>query len=187
MQNWFDRQLQRDILLYLKHFYPDSLQDRTIAKAIFPTYTFTFKSRVFENIGYNIPCNLTSEDSKFLQIQSNIYYLYESGLINLKNHGDNHSKYFSCQINSVGIDFLEDDGGLSAILNVITVKLHADTIKALVIAKIEADNNLSNEEKSKFKEALNTISETALTTMTEKAIEAIPVAALLAVLQTFIS
>lgn len=34
-------------------------------------------------------------------------------------------------ITAASLDFLEDDGGLSAILGIITVKLHADTIKGL--------------------------------------------------------
>ena len=39
-------------------------------------------------------------------------------------------------INARGLDFLADDGGLSAILGVVTVKLHDDTIRELLIGKI---------------------------------------------------
>lgn len=41
------------------------------------------------------------------------------------------------RITATGLDFIADDGGLSAILGVVTVKLHEDTIKELMIAKIE--------------------------------------------------
>lgn len=44
----------------------------------------------------------------------------------------------SIQITSEGIDFMEADGGLSAILGVMTVRLHDETIKDLVEAKILA-------------------------------------------------
>ncbi|MBC8718828.1 hypothetical protein [Ochrobactrum sp. Marseille-Q0166] len=40
-------------------------------------------------------------------------------------------------ITAKGLDFLQDDGGLSAILGVVTVKLHEDTIKELLIKKVE--------------------------------------------------
>ncbi|ESX95877.1 hypothetical protein X755_20985 [Mesorhizobium sp. LNJC405B00] len=38
---------------------------------------------------------------------------------------------------AAGMDFLADDGGLSAILGVVTIRLHEDTIKALLIDRIE--------------------------------------------------
>lgn len=41
------------------------------------------------------------------------------------------------QITAAGLDFLSDDGGLSAILGVVTVRLHDDTIRQLLISKVE--------------------------------------------------
>ena len=35
-------------------------------------------------------------------------------------------------ITAQGLDFIEDDGGLSAILGVVTIKLHEDSLKALL-------------------------------------------------------
>ena len=40
-------------------------------------------------------------------------------------------------ITAKGLDFLEDDGGLSAILGAITVKLDPDDLRALIAARIE--------------------------------------------------
>ncbi len=42
------------------------------------------------------------------------------------------------KITARGLDFLADDGGLSAILGVVTVRLHEDTVKALLIERIES-------------------------------------------------
>jgi hypothetical protein len=42
------------------------------------------------------------------------------------------------KITSRGIDFLADDGGLAAILGVVTVKLHEETLKALLEAGVDA-------------------------------------------------
>ena len=44
-----------------------------------------------------------------------------------------------------------DDGGLSAILGVVTVKLHSDTIQALLNTKID-QADIPPEEKSKLKD-----------------------------------
>lgn len=59
----------------------------------------------------------------------------------------------SVRITSKGIDFLEDDGGLAAILGVITVRLHDDTIKSLIEAKIEAAD-LPPPDKRRYLDAL---------------------------------
>jgi hypothetical protein len=42
------------------------------------------------------------------------------------------------KITAKGLDFLADDGGLSAVLGTVTVRLHADSIKELLLAKVEA-------------------------------------------------
>lgn len=45
------------------------------------------------------------------------------------------------EITAQGIDFLSDDGGLSAVLGVITVRFEAETMRALLIARAEADDS----------------------------------------------
>lgn len=73
-------------------------------------------------------------------VTPNLAYLKGHGLIEgemTKNiSGANFFLY--TKITSDGLDFLEGDGGLSAILGVVTVKLHDDTIRHLIAAKIEA-------------------------------------------------
>ncbi|WP_274571565.1 hypothetical protein [Neisseria leonii] len=83
-------------------------------------------------------------------------------------------------------DFLANDGGLSAILGVVTVKLHSDTIQALVAAKID-QAEISDTEKSRLKTELGKIKDTALSTLTENIINAIPAAQLISVLKSAIS
>src|SRR5882672_5223716 len=39
-----------------------------------------------------------------------------------------------------GLDFLQDDGGLGAILNVVTVRFEAETLRALIEAKVDASD-----------------------------------------------
>lgn len=52
-----------------------------------------------------------------------------------------------------GLDFLADDGGLSAILGVVTIKLHEDTLKELVAMKIQ-QSDLPPADKSIWLDAL---------------------------------
>lgn len=44
----------------------------------------------------------------------------------------------SAKITAKGLDFLADDGGLSAILGTVTVRLHDDTVRQILIQRIEA-------------------------------------------------
>ena len=41
-------------------------------------------------------------------------------------------------ITAAGLDFLADDGGLSAILGVVTIKLHDETIRQLIETRIQS-------------------------------------------------
>lgn len=84
------------------------------------------------------------------------------------------------QITSKGIDFIQNDGGLSAILNVQTVKFHTDTIndmRSLLETYIQ-NSSLSDEEKSKFSEQISQLPEEAIkiifTKLVEKGLDNIP-------------
>lgn len=81
----------------------------------------------------------------------------------------------STKITAKGIDFISDDGGLSSILGVVTIKLHQDTITALFIERIEkssAPTSVKQQLISKLKglpaEALQKISLKAIETGLEK-------------------
>ena len=76
----------------------------------------------------------------------NMHYLAGHGLIELKV--PNHDRVPAATITSRGLDYLENDGGLSAILGVVVVRLDEDTLKALLLEKLEeADEPESVKEK----------------------------------------
>jgi len=79
----------------------------------------------------------------------NMHYLQGHGLIEGSTTreiaGDNH--FINAQITVRGLDFLADDGGLTAILGVVTVKLHDETIRDLVASRIQR-SDLPPEEKT---------------------------------------
>ncbi|MCP9270383.1 hypothetical protein M5U04_20480 [Xenorhabdus sp. XENO-1] len=67
----------------------------------------------------------------------------------------------TCLITEKGIDFLLDDGGLSAILKVQTIRIHSDSIKALEELIINSDTNADM--KSSLKSKLRELPATAIT------------------------
>lgn len=90
------------------------------------------------------------------KLVANMLYLEEHGLIKsgIRHTIDGHflRDQTGFRITSEGIDFLLDDGGLSAILKVVTVKIHADSL-----AQIEAfimSSSLDKEDKKKFSSRL---------------------------------
>ena len=53
------------------------------------------------------------------------------------------------RLTAKGVDFILDDGGLSAILNIQTVKLHQDTIKDLLMVAVQSAS-ISEDKKESF-------------------------------------
>lgn len=166
--DWLDRNLQHEILKELNNIYPDSKTyeywiDATIAQV----------TGVIETVG--------EAELYIAKRSANLRYLAEHGLVvcNDKNLSA------TVKITAKGIDFLSNDGGLSAIFGVVTVKLHSDTIQALIEAKID-QAEISDSEKSWLKKELGKIKDTALSTLTENAINAIPAATLVTLLKSAI-
>lgn len=72
-------------------------------------------------------------------IAADVRYLEQNGLIEPGPNG--HMTYEPWCITAKGIDFLSEDGGLSAVLGVVTVRFEAETMRALLIARAEAEES----------------------------------------------
>jgi len=133
-----DRSLQRSLLCWMREAYPSMLR--------------AIPNRICEN-------------DKTLYF--NLFYLQEHGLCETltSQSTDGHISWGGAKITAKGIDFLEDDGGLTSILGAVTIKLHADTIRSLLAAKIES-SPLPPAEKSTLRKTLAGLSDTALQTGT---------------------
>jgi hypothetical protein len=120
-----DRELQREILRYLRDKYPG-------------------KAKTDE-----IPGNVENNFDRCM------HYLNEHELIDFRTVEAMQAtdNYINIKITAKGIDFLAGDGGLGAILDVVTIKIHPDSIQAIIDAKIEA-SPLPVESKSRLKEAI---------------------------------
>ena len=76
--------------------------------------------------------------------QANLFYLQEHGLINGKLRGEvleDHGRRIGwATITKEGLDFIADDGGLSAILKTVTVRFDADNVRSILEDKIIASS-----------------------------------------------
>ena len=140
-----NRELQRKLLEELTNFYPAKW------KSIVSEFDYENK----EEVTYNL------------------YYLQEHRLVELlcsKQIGCPIPPIVSAGITAKGIDFLQDDGGLSAILGTVTVKLHADTIRDLIDAKIIESTAIPEQEKPALRKALKGMKEEGLKQLTTRLI-----------------
>jgi hypothetical protein len=139
-----DRALQRQILETLRSAYPRRDRAQLFAGA-------------------------KDDDALEELIIANLVYLEEHKLV---HSGVTFSLSGSAIYTGAGsLDFLEDDGGLTTILGTVTVKLHADTIRDLMLAKVEAAP-LPPAEKSALKKAISTLSGEALKEIAKKLVAA---------------
>ncbi|EME5080155.1 hypothetical protein VYS03_000032 [Klebsiella aerogenes] len=103
---------------------------------------------------------------------ANILYLAGHGLIEARLSNEIGRRLPSVmdsftKITSKGIDFIRDDGGLGAILNVQTIKFHRDAV--VVLEDLIAISNMSDEQKEKAKSTLGEMSTEALKTVVQAA------------------
>ena len=111
LEKYLDRDLQRTLLLQLRAPYPGVLRSAQLRP-----------------------------DADRPEMLRNAAYLTEHGLIasEITQYLDGTIRLQSAKLTAKGLDFLEQDGGLTAMLGVVTVRLDAETIKGLIADKIEA-------------------------------------------------
>lgn len=121
-----DKELQRELLIGLREKYPESVDLRRL--------------------------DLRNREG----FQQNAFYLDAHGLIERVgpqiDMPDGPMMIYA-RLTAKGVDFLEEDGGLGAILSKVTVRLDAETLRALVATGIEK-STLPAPEKAKFKTML---------------------------------
>lgn len=142
-----DRGLQREILEFLSDHYAG------LPQQVFPSHEMT-----------------EAEDEKYT---ANLLYLEEHGLIEagLQQSLDGQWVSSGARITARGLDFLADDGGLTAILGTVTVRLHDDTIKYLIGARIE-QSDLPEAEKHSLLNQLKELRGESLKHLTMKVLDA---------------
>ncbi|WP_321899128.1 hypothetical protein [Paraburkholderia heleia] len=105
---------------------------------------------------------------------ANIAYLQQHGLVAVHSYvlGDQEQMAWGLPcITARGMDFLADDGGLSTILGVVTIRLHEDTLKELISLRI-SDSDLPAPVKGRLLEQIKSLPGEAIKHLTFKLVEA---------------
>lgn len=138
------RDVQRDLLNTLANAYPDV-----------------------------VPAQVLSRLAPGNALRVNIGYLSEHGLVkgNFYHDLSEGPQVVSAKITAAGIDFLADDGGLGAILGVVTVKIHQDSVRALLIQRVE-ESKEPDGVKDKLVDQLKALPAEGVKSLAEKALDA---------------
>lgn len=115
--------------------------------------------------------NLVQEGLEETDI-ANLYYLQDHGLViaSLTRTLGGSYVFEGATITAKGLDFLADDGGLSAILGVVTIRLHSESVRALLETRLE-ESELPAEQKTWIREKLSSLPDEALKTITTSLIQ----------------
>ena len=129
-----DRTLQNRALYFLKSYYDKFLEERLIYSACIDGVEYPDPAESFDAFW-----DIKVDAEKIKHLRENLTYLSAHGL--LEKNGPSY------RITHTGIDFIEDDGGLSAILNVPTVKLHPSSVELLISVIDGSSLNPSDKQK----------------------------------------
>ena len=110
-----DRDYQRQLLKMLCDAYPNEFDHRDFCRAM--------------------------DDETGRKYEANMIYLEEHGLVKsgIVDHVFNPPK-----ITAKGMDFLADDGGLTAILGVTTIRFDDNTLRSIIESKIKDSSDLTD-------------------------------------------
>lgn len=105
-------------------------------------------------------------------LKVNAKYLEEHGFLQVmwRNTCDPDMPFGPTRIKAAGIDFLADDGGITAIKGTLTVRPHEDSIRALLIQGV-ADSSEDDSVKGKLIDHLKSLPSQAVAQLAEKAID----------------
>ncbi|MFL9859462.1 hypothetical protein PQR72_27645 [Paraburkholderia madseniana] len=141
-----DRAYQRELLEELAASYPERVE---------------WRSRV-----------MVMDTDSMARYQANLAYLHEHGLVSSEiDAGLQFDMSNNPKITARGMDFLADDGGLSAILGVVTVKLHEDTLKEVIGQKI-TESDLPAPEKNRLLDQIKSLPGETIKHLTMKLVDA---------------
>jgi len=142
--------------------------NRSLQNIILKSLALTYPKEI-DIIGKEIVEAFTESD-----IVKNTFYLREHGLINFKQSktglGDCPISIDDVRlivITHKGIDFIENDGGLSAILNTINVQFKEDTLKALLSREVNSSEDIDSNQKQRIQEAIREMPAEMLKSLSE--------------------
>lgn len=146
-----DRDLQKKILLALEGLYPNGAKRSELRRML--------------------------DDVSSEELLRNLIYLEQHQLVvsGFKYHssmaGDEWVQLGPSMITAAGLDFIADDGGLTAIFKTMTVRLDAGQFAKLLAIKLENLPGVAPEERSELAKAIRRMPATAIEKLTEKMLD----------------
>ena len=125
---------------------------------------------------YHCPADARVNEQSFFHNEDylmNLKYLYEYGLVKgyeSKTIGKREFSLGGVEITAKGLDLLEDDGGVGAILRSVVVKFDAENIRRIMKEKV-LSFNIPDEQKTSLVGKIKNFSGKALETITLKLLE----------------
>lgn len=181
-----NRDFQLQILRACQQYYPDPLNWKEVVRIFIthhPEEDLPHSDEDLENTFMITPVVFISDDpsnnsdlNESLRLDppnkllAPLSYLEEHGLLK-KEFTYSGQVLPDALITAKGIDFLEDDGGLSAILNTVTVKFDMDNVREIVeagILKMDVPEEKQSALKEAIRQAPGSMLQTAVSTMVEK-------------------
>ncbi|QNT79411.1 hypothetical protein [Entomobacter blattae] len=110
--------------------------------------------------------DIFKDQEKIDHLVADLLYLEESGLCKsgVFPKGRGFEPVYESVITKDGIDLIAPDGGIAAALKIITVKLHEETIRKILLEKV-LQSNLTENEKSTLLTCLKKASDQVLTNL----------------------
>lgn len=108
---------------------------------------------------------------------SNLYYLQQHNLVEERSTMSSKSmdglkrlQFGMPTINQNGLDFLANDGGLSAILSTVTIKIDTEQFRQLLLARIN-ESNLPPDQKNQIVSALESLPAESIKHLSTKVVD----------------
>lgn len=146
-----DRELQLELLSKIAEYYPFAWTD--------------FERKPGTEEYFNIAVNLNYLKGHGLLTEDSISVRHD-----FMGKGGGNIFITKPKITEKGLDFLKDDGGLSAILSVVTIRFETETLKAIISTKIN-ESDLSQEQKQSMTLALEELPAESIKHLTTKLLD----------------
>lgn len=136
------------------------------------------QKHILEQLSAAYPNQVSTEQGERLgtdkaALYFHLAYLEEHGLVVCqwsRNISSSGKTCISAKITAKGLDFIAEDGGLSAVLGVVTIKIHDDTLRQLIAARID-QSDLAAPDKKRLTDRLRELPADAIKHLTLKLVD----------------
>jgi hypothetical protein len=138
--------------------------DRALQKKILEALDDAYPSKTWPEFLNEMDEHTVAANLKYLEQHRLIEKAYDASL-------SDDFLFHDTVITAAGVDFLKNDGGLTAVLGVVTVRLEAEQFRTLIASKIQA-SDLPPETKKTYLDHLKDLPSEMLSEVAKRALDA---------------